>query len=181
MRRLSLLSALPLAALALQGCAQEAAEPETAAAEAAAHPGKLPVSINAAMVGLVDQSADYIWAMGNGDLPKDAHDWDQVRAASYDMILGGYVTKIPGTGEFDEQWTAEENWQQMADELTKIGEDALPLAEAQSTDVEAWRALGNRLIDNCENCHNAFKPDIPSQGIMHEEVSRDAEGVSLFD
>ena len=177
MSRLFACAALPLFALALSGC-QPASESETADSSAAL---QMPISINATMVGLVDQSADYIWAIGNGDLPKDDHDWDQVRAASYDMILGGAVIQIPGTGEFDEEWVADESWRQWSDELTKIGEDALPLAEAKSTDIEAWRALGDRLIANCEGCHANFKPDIPSQGIMHEEISRDAEGISIFD
>ena len=168
-------------ALALGACRDKAAEKPDAAEATQAGVATLPVSINAAMVGLIDQSADYLWAIGNGDLPKDTHDWDQVRAASYDMIIGGAVIQIPGTGVHDAEWIKAEDWRGWSNELTKIGEDALPLAEAKSTDIEAWRALGNRLIDNCEACHAAYKPDIPSQGILHEEVSRDAEGVSLFD
>tara|TARA_A100001391_G_scaffold48774_5_gene29073 strand:- start:5708 stop:6250 length:543 start_codon:yes stop_codon:yes gene_type:complete len=180
MKRLQTIAFASSLALALGACQ----ETEEAPADTVAVPTgvtTLPVSINAAMVGLIDQSADYLWAMGNGDLPKDAHDWDQVRAASYDMIIGGAVIQIPGTGEHDAEWVKAEDWRTWSNELTKIGEDALPLAEEQSTDVDEWRALGNRLIDNCEACHAAYKPEIPSQGILHEEISRDAEGVSIFD
>lgn len=165
--------------LALGGCGQDA-EPAPPPAEAA-NAARLPVSINAAMVGLIDNSADYIWAVGNGDMPRDGNDWDLVRSAAYDMILGGFVTGIPGQGELDAQWTAEENWQRWSDELTRIGQDALPLAEARSTDQEAWRAIGDRLVQNCLACHEAFKPEIPSEGILHRSTESESLGQSIFD
>jgi len=169
-----------LLSLALASCNNAPAD--DGATEAAAPAlTELPVSINATMVGLIDNSADYIWTVGNGDMPRDELDWDLVRSATYDMILGGQVMKVPGTGEFDHQWTAEENWQEWSDQLTLIGQDALPLAEAQSTDVEAWRAIGDRLIENCEGCHNAFKPELPSEGILHRSTERESRGISMFD
>lgn len=142
---------------------------------------ELPVSINATMVGLIDSSADYLWAVGNGDLPQDEADWDLVRSAAYDMILGGQIIKVPGTGEMDTIWTDDAGWREMADNLTGIGQDALPLAESQSTDIEAWRAIGDRLVENCEGCHQAFKPEIPSEGILHRSTERESRGVSVFD
>ncbi len=173
--------AVPLAVLSLAGCQQSEQPPEDAATGSAPGIATLPVSINAAMVGMIDQSADYIWAVGNGDLPKDAHDWDQVRGAVYDMIIGGQVSKVAGPGEFDAQWVANADWQRHADELTKIGQDALPLVEAKSEDVAAWRAIGDRLVDNCLACHELFKPEVPSQGILHEATTRESLGQSIFD
>lgn len=179
MKRIVTFTALPLLALALAGCQQAADEPEVA--EGTAPQITLPVPINAAMVGIIDQSADYIWAVGNGDMPRDDHDWDQVRGAVYDMILGGQLIQIEGTGEYDAQWVANFDWQHHSNELTQIGQDALPLAETKSTDVEAWRAIGDRLVDNCLACHELFKPDIPTQGIMHESTERESRGISIFD
>jgi len=132
------------------------------------------------MVGIIDQSADFIWAVGNGDLPRDDHDWDQVRGAVYDMILGGKVIQMGGTGEFDAQWIANTDWQAHSEELTQIGQDALPLVEAKSEDVDAWRAIGDRLVQNCLACHELFKPEVPSQGILHESTERESLGVSIF-
>lgn len=180
MKRIPSLLATSLAALALVGCDQAAEAPADDAATTAGLQS-LPISINATMVGITDQSADYIWAVGNGDLPRDDHDWDQVRGAAYDMILTGQVIKVPGTGEFDAQWAANPDWQAHADELTKIGEDALPLAEAKSEDVEAWRAIGDRLVANCLACHDLFKPEVPSQSILHEGTERESRGISIFD
>lgn len=179
MRKIAFTLAITLATLALAGCEKQ----ETAPSEAPQATGltRLPISTNAAMVGLVDHSADYIWAVGNGDLPQNDHDWDLVRSAVYDMILGGAIMKVPGTGEFDQQWTADTGWQEMSDQLTEIGRDALPLVEAKSTDVEAWRAIGDRLVDNCLACHQAFKPEVPSQGVLHEGTDRESRGESIFD
>ncbi|WAT18590.1 hypothetical protein OZN62_03140 [Aurantiacibacter sp. MUD11] len=167
--------------LGLASCNQAEAPVEPADAASGASLTALPVSTNAVMVGLVDNSADYLWAIGNGDMPQDEKDWDLVRSATYDMILGGQVMKVPGTGEFDQQWTAEANWQEMSDQLTEIGQDALPLAEAQSTDEEAWRAIGDRLVQNCLACHEAFKPEIPSEGILHRSTERESRGISIFE
>ena len=178
MHRILKFAALPL--LALAAC-QQAEAPVEETAEGSAPELALPVPINAAMVGIVDQSADYIWAVGNGDMPRDDHDWDLVRGAVYDMILGGQVIQIVGTGEYDVQWVANSDWQRLSNELTALGEEALPLAEAKSEDVEAWRAIGDHLVDNCLQCHELFKPEVPSQGILHESTERESLGESIFD
>jgi len=56
----------------------------------------------------------------------------------------------------------------------------LPLVEAKSEDVDAWRAIGDRLVQNCLACHELFKPEVPSQGILHESTERESLGVSIF-
>lgn len=174
------LSAAAIALLALAGCQETAVEaPEDGSPQTGLT--QLPVSTNAAMVGLIDNSADYLWALGNGDMPRDEADWDLVRSAAYDMILGGQIIKVPGTGEGDIAWTQDEGWRSMSDNLTQIGQDALPLAENQSTDQNAWMEIGNRLVDNCEGCHAAFKPEIPTGGILHRSTERESRGVSIFD
>lgn len=180
MHRIPALLSLPLAALALVSCQQEAAAP-AAPEPAASAELVLPLSINAAMVGVVDQSADYIWAVGNGDIPKDSHDWDQVRGAVYDMIIGGQIIQISGTGQFDAQWVSNADWQRHANDLTRIGQVALPLVEAKSTDQDAWREIGDQLVANCLACHELFKPEVPSQGILHESTERESRGESIFD
>jgi hypothetical protein len=34
-------------------------------------------------------------------------------------------------------------------------------------DLPALLAAGDQLVDTCERCHTEFKPDLPSEGIMH--------------
>lgn len=164
-----------LSLAALSGCN------EPAPVEPAAEASRLPVSINAAMVSVVDHSADYIFALGNGDMPKDEHDWDLVRIASYEAIIAGKLIQMEGTGPNDAKWVADPAWRSMSDDLTEIGQEAHALAEERSTDQEKWRALGDRLVQNCLGCHEAYKPEIPSEGILHESTGRESRGESIFD
>jgi len=172
-------SAVAAPALFLAGCQQEpAAEP--AEAPPAAGVTTLPVSLNAAMVALTSQSADYLFAPGNGDMPKNDHDWALVQNAAYETMLAGTVIQIPGTGEFDAQWVAEDDWKKLAGELTEIGGEADKLAAAKSTDQAKWREVGDKLVQNCLACHEKFKPETPSQGILHEATKRESLGESIF-
>jgi hypothetical protein len=166
-----------LAAAALAGCQQADDTP----AEPASAASTLPISLNAAMVSVVDHSADYLFALGNGDMPDDDHDWDLVRSAAYETILSGRLIQMAGTGSNDAAWVADPAWQKMAGELTGIGQQALVLAEQKSTDEAQWRALGDSLVANCLACHEQFKPEIPSDGILHETTGRESRGESIFD
>jgi hypothetical protein len=179
MTRLRSLAAAATLAAGLGAC-QQAEQPAAEATTANAGDLTLPVSLNAAMVGMIDHSADYLFALGNGDLPRNDNDWHLVSNSAYEIMLGGAVIQIPGTGQLDREWAQNPEWIRMSGELTGIGEDAVRLAEAKSTDVEAWRAVGDRLIDNCLGCHMAFKPEIPSEGILRGSTERQSRGISIF-
>jgi hypothetical protein len=172
-------SAVVISFLALAGCQQKGAEP--VAQELSAGPvNQLPISINAAMVALTDQSSDYIFAPGNNDMPKSDHDWFLVRNAAYDMMLAGSVIQIPGTGQHDAQWVNEPEWRKLASEMTQVGNRALQLADAKSTDQAKWQQVGDDLVQTCLSCHEKFKPDTPSQGVLHEATKRESIGKSVF-
>lgn len=170
-----------LIAIALAGCQQRAAKEEAPATAAPAGLTKLPISINATMVGLVDHSSDFIFAVGNGDLPKNDHDWDMVKDHAYEMILAGQIIQIPGTGDGDAAWVANSDWKTWSQDLTEIGQMALGLANAKSTDAKSWQKIGDDLVQNCLACHQKYKPDIPSQGILHGGTKGASEGKSVFD
>lgn len=179
MRQLTYVAAAAAFALGLSGCSGgEQAADQTASSSLGDL--TLPVSINAAMVGMIDHSADYLFALGNGDMPRNDNDWHLVRNSAYEIMLGGTVIQIPGTGEFDRQWVQDAEWIRLSEELTEIGSDAVELASAKSTDQEAWRAVGDRLIENCNECHQAFKPEIPSEGILRGSTERQSRGISIF-
>jgi hypothetical protein len=170
------------ALVALLGACQQADQPAAEeAATADAGEMALPVSLNALMVGMIDHSSDYIFAIGNGDMPKDDHDWNLIRNHAYQMIASGKVIQIAGTGPNDAEWVRNPEWIRYSNELTQIGEQALQLAEAKNTDQEVWMQVGNDLVDNCIGCHEAFKPELPTGGIGHEATRRESEGASIFD
>lgn len=179
MKRAVMIAAIGAFSLALGGC-QRSSEPAAEATAAAGEGVTWPVSINAAMVGMIDHSADYLFALGNGDMPRNDNDWHLVQNSAYEIVLGGAVIRHPGTGSFDASWVKEPDWQRLAQELSTIGEDAVKLAEAKSTDQAAWRAVGDRLISNCLECHQKFKPEIPSEGILRSSTERQSRGISIF-
>lgn len=164
-----------VAAISLASC-QESTESNEA--EGAAAP-ELPISLNAVMVGMVDEAGDYIWAAGNGDMPTDDEGWYKLRNSAYRAIVAGKVIQLAGTGPDDAAWVADPEWQRLADEMTSVGMEALAMAEARQTD--GWEDVGNQLVEKCESCHAIFKPEIPSQGIMHEPTENETEGESVFD
>ncbi|OYW45111.1 MAG: hypothetical protein B7Z33_04390 [Sphingomonadales bacterium 12-68-11] len=168
-----------IAVASLAGC-QPAEAPAPEAQADAAGLTRLPVSLNAAMVGMVDHSADYLFALGNGDLPRNDNDWHLVTSSAYEMMLGGAVIQVPGSGQFDREWTANPEWQTLARDLTTIGAQALALSESKSTDVDEWRKVGDRLIQNCLACHAKFKPEIPSDGVLRGSTERQSRGISIF-
>ncbi len=176
-------AAAGLLMLALAACQQQAKKQEPAAPAAATPAGltRMPISINATMVGMISASADFIFAVGNGDRPKNDHDWKQVEYHAYQMILGGQIIQIPGTGQGDAAWVTHPEWKTYSQDLTDIGFKALELAQAKNGDVKSWEAIGDNLVDNCLQCHEKFKPEIPSQGILHEGGKRESEGKSIFD
>jgi hypothetical protein len=164
-----------VALLSLAGCQQKSNE----SAAGVAKP-ELPISINAVMVSTIDHASDYMFAIGNGDMPKSDHDWYLVENSAYETMLGGRIIQFAGTGSNDAAWVADPEWKQLADQLTSLGEEGLKLAKARDSDQKKWMDLGNRLVDDCLACHQKFKPEIPSQGILHEATRRESEGKSAF-
>lgn len=123
------------------------------------------------MVGAIDHASDPLFGVGNamfgtGKVPKTDNDWLEVRYHAYQMIILGKVIQIPGTGPRDAEWTAKPEYRAYADSLSAVGMDMLALADAK--DAKGFEAAGNKLIDICESCHMAFKPDIPTMKIYHK-------------
>jgi len=136
---------------------------------AAAAPLTLPISLNAIMVGAIDHASHPLFSVSNalygtGKLPKTDDDWLEVKYHAYQMIILGKVIQLPGTGPRDVEWTSSPEWKGYAEVLSSVGMDMLKLAEAK--DSKGFDVLGNKLIDACEACHRAFKPEIPTMKIF---------------
>lgn len=136
---------------------------------------ELPVSLNALMVGLVDHASDPLFAVGNAirnehpeKSPKTDADWLDVEYHAYQMIVSGRIMQIPGTGPMDRQWTADPRWKPMADALTDVGSQMLQKAQAKNP--EGFAELGDSLVEACEGCHRAFKPELPTMRILHKST-----------
>jgi hypothetical protein len=160
------------AALGLGACAEaEKAEPETkpeAVAPAVAPAAALPlgVSINAVMVGLIDHASHSIWDAGApGKAPKNDKAWQEVEHHAIQLAAAASVISTPGTGSADAAWVKNPEWQRYAKEMSDAALEGSNAAK--SKDVKALAAVGDKLVATCENCHKAYKGDLPTEGILH--------------
>jgi hypothetical protein len=161
---------LSLALLLFFGCASEPAPGPQAAAPAGPSFGIDPlVSINAVMVGLVDHSAHQIWDLGReGAAPETDHEWMEVEHHAIQLAAGASWIATGGTGEPDAGWVRQGTWSEWA---TGVNEGAIAALEAaRLKDLPAVLTAGDEIIEACEGCHKEFKPDLPTEGIMHPHI-----------
>lgn len=127
-------------------------------------PVPLPVSINALMVALVDWSAHEIWDASYADV-LTGRDWLLVRQHAIKLASSGTLLSLGGTGEADKVWVTAPAWQEYTRELTKRALDALAAVEVK--DQVALRKASEAILGTCLGCHDTFKPETPTEGIMH--------------
>ncbi len=182
------IAATAAAALFMVGCTNPTSPPTqtnadtatpaaTAASSSAAAtpPLSLPVSLNAVMVGAIDHASDPLFGVGNamygsGKIPRSDADWAEVQFHAYQMVILGKVIQLPGTGPKDAEWAANPQYRAFADSLSAVGMDMLALTEKK--DAKGFQAAGNKLIDICESCHQAFKPEIPTMKLYHRALHK---------
>ena len=126
----------------------------------------LPISINAVMVSFVDQAAHEIWDGGNQDRDLTDREWLLIEQHSLQLAAAGTVISLGGTGPADRGWALSPAWQDWSRKLGVIALEAKQAVDAKSK--VALRDAGDKLTDTCESCHKIFKPDVPTEGIMHQ-------------
>jgi hypothetical protein len=126
----------------------------------------LPVqtSINALMVALVDHSAHELWEAGSAQT-LSAVEWRAAEQHAIQLIASGSLISLGGTGVADAGWVESPVWQEWSRLMT---DGALTALEAvRDTDQNALNDAGTELVDSCQGCHDAFKPELPTEGLFH--------------
>lgn len=126
----------------------------------------LPISINSVMVSLVDQAAHEIWDGGNQDRDLTDREWLLIEQHALQLAAAGSVISLGGTGPADHGWMLSPAWQDWSHRMSALALEAKAAVDAKSK--VALRDAGDKLVDTCESCHKIFKPDVPSEGIMHQ-------------
>jgi len=134
------------------------------AAEGAVHVPVL-ISVNAVMVSLVDQAAHEIWDGGNQARDLTDREWLLIDLHSQQLAATASVVSLGGTGPADLGWAMAPAWQEGSRSMAAAAMSAN--AAAVTRDKDALRTAGDALVETCESCHQVFKPDVPSEGIMH--------------
>ena len=136
----------------------------------AAESYELPVSINEVMVALINDAADPIWVAAWKSPETDAQ-WRMLEHRATQLQLGGTLIAYPGTGGLDHKWTAKPTWRQWANQLSDASSEALTAIKARN--IEGISTAGDRIVETCEGCHQAFKMDFPTGG-QYGELSPNA-------
>jgi cytochrome c556 len=140
-----------------------AAQPVTTAAP---RPLRSPVSINAEMVTIVDHAAHQLWdAERSGNAPKTDAAWANLEEHATQLAAAGALVSLAGTGTNDIVWTDSAGWRKWSRALSDAGLSALQAS--QDKDMDALVAANGQLVEACEGCHKQFKPELPSEGIVH--------------
>ncbi len=125
---------------------------------------RLKTSINALMVALVDHAAHEIWEAASADR-LTGRDWQVVEQHALQLVASGSLIALAGTGPQDGAWVSSPAWQEWARELTDGGLAALDAV--QKSDQRALDAAGRAIVDTCFGCHDMFKPEAPTEGLLH--------------
>ena len=160
---------LALAGLFVSGCStsprQEPAS-SPAAGEAAPTTAKPEVSINAVMVALVDHAGHQLWNVETeGKAPKTDADWANVEEHAVQIAAAGPAITVGGTGPSDAVWVKSPSWHGYAQRMSDAGVAAMNAAK--SKDFSALVKANGQLVESCVGCHKEFKPDLPTEGIVH--------------
>ena len=124
----------------------------------------LQMSLNRLMVAVVDDAAHGIWAGGNKSEPLNDLEWVEIEMNAYQLQAAATLVSIGGTGPADRGWATSPAFQEKARKLSDIAVSARIAVSAK--DHAALRSVGDTLVDVCNDCHDVFKPGIPTEGIL---------------
>jgi hypothetical protein len=125
---------------------------------------EMQTSLNAMMVAMVDWSAHEVWEAGYAET-LTGRNWLTVKQYAIELLAAGTLVSLGGTGRVDHAWVNDPEWQKWTAAMIDETKEALRAIEER--DQERLLASGNRLVETCEGCHAAFKPNVPTEGIMH--------------
>ena len=143
-----------------------------------AEPSIMPrISINQLMVAMVDNAAHVLWDVErDGMAPKDAADWLEVENHAIQLAAAGTLIQVGGTGQADMGWIRQVGWRDHADMMGGAAVGALEAA--RNRDMAALVKANGDLVASCETCHKAFKPELPSEGLLHQRPHSDSHAAS---
>jgi hypothetical protein len=124
----------------------------------------LGMSLNRLMVAVVDDAAHGIWAGGNKNMPLSGDEWVEIEMNTFQLQAAATLVSIGGTGPADRGWVTSPAFQEKARKMSDLAVSARTAVAAKNQ--MALRTVGDTLVEVCNDCHNVFKPNIPTEGIF---------------
>jgi cytochrome c556 len=165
------LGMLGVGALWLSACSSPTTEVAPAPAPATVAPtaplmATLNVSINEVMVALIDHAGHNLWDVEQaGKAPKTDAAWKNVSEHAVQIAAAGPAITVGGAGPRDAEWVKAPAWRMHAQQMSDAGLAALKAANTKN--LPALIIANGQLVESCESCHKEFKPDLPTEGIVH--------------
>ncbi len=126
----------------------------------------VPVSVNALMVTMIDHSAHYIWDYAALEEMMLEEEWLAIEYYSIQLAAAGPLITMGGTGELDNTWALSPQWLGYSMDMSNAAMKSLNAARLQ--DKALLQNAGDELLDSCLGCHRAFKPETPTEGVIHD-------------
>jgi cytochrome c556 len=118
------------------------------------------------MVSIVDHAGHQLWNVEReGQAPKTKQDWENLAEHATQLAAAGALVRVAGTGVQDMTWVATPGWQKWARAMSDAALAAVKATEGEN--LEALVAANGQLVQSCEGCHKEFKPELPSEGVVH--------------
>jgi hypothetical protein len=158
---------LSVSALFVSGCSAGVEQPQAVQQASPQAPAVPPVvSVNALMVALVDHASHELWNVEKeGRAPKNDAEWGEIEHHAAQLAGSGTLIALGGTGKADPGWAQLPGWKNDSQRLNDAGLAALSAARAKN--FEALVRANGQLVEVCESCHKQFKPELPTEGIVH--------------
>jgi cytochrome c556 len=119
------------------------------------------------MVTIVDHAGHQLWE-AERRAPKTDADWANIEEHATQVAAAGALVALAGTGIQDAVWVGSPGWQKWSRALSDAGLAAIKAS--QQKNLEDLVAANGQLVDACEGCHKEFKPQLPSEGIVHSHT-----------
>jgi cytochrome c556 len=165
-----------VASLAVTACQNQGDAPaqDEAAANRETEMQTPTISVNRQMVSLIDNESHVLWdAEQEGRAPSSEGDWNTIEDHALQIYAAGHLLLAGGSGPQDAEWASQPVWQMQ----TRAMMDAAMAAAsaAASKNMEALITANGQLVDSCLACHEAFKPELPTEGRAHQHTPTEAE------
>jgi hypothetical protein len=99
--------------------------------------------------------------------PKTDADWEMVAEHAIQMAAAGTLITLPSSGSNDLRLVQKADWGKWARGMSDAGR---PHTTTEKKDFEALMAANSRLGNACEGCHKQYKPELPSEGVVHRHT-----------
>lgn len=121
------------------------------------------ISVNEIMVGQIDHAAHEILSLTLlDDQGLTIGAWQELEHNAIQLLSSTSAITMGGTGVNDSLWVAQPGWREFTGQMNGAARSALQATRVQ--DLPALLDAADALRSSCDNCHEQYKPEIPTEG-----------------